>query len=71
MTNAERKPVAVGGKSQLVDIVAAPAMLFVLLFLKAPLVLEPTAALAVVFVSAISLFDVMGLRDFARMSPAR
>ena len=52
------------------SIVAAAAMLFVLLFLKAPLM--PTAALAaVVFVSAISLFDVTGLRDLARMSPAR
>jgi high affinity sulfate transporter 1 len=60
---------AVGGKSQLVGIVAAAAMLFVLLFLKAPLALVPTAALAaVVFVSAISLFDVVGLRDLARMS---
>jgi MFS superfamily sulfate permease-like transporter len=44
-------------------------MLVVLLFLKAPLALVPTAALAaVVFVSAISLFDVTGLRDLARMS---
>jgi high affinity sulfate transporter 1 len=60
---------AVGGKSQLVGIVAAAAMLFVLLFLKAPLALVPTAALAaVVFVSAISLFDLAGLRDLARMS---
>jgi MFS superfamily sulfate permease-like transporter len=60
---------AVGGKSQLVGIVAAAAMLFVLFFLKAPLALVPTAALAaVVFVSAISLFDLAGLRDLARMS---
>ena len=52
------------------SIVAAAAMLFVLLFLKAPLM--PTAALAaVVFVSAISQFDVTGLRDLARLSPAR
>ena len=59
----------VGGKSQLVSIVAAAAMLFVLLFLKAPLALVPTAALAaVVFVSAISLFDFAGLRELARMS---
>jgi MFS superfamily sulfate permease-like transporter len=50
-----------------VSIVAAAAMLFVLLFLKAPLM--PTAALAaIVFVSAISLFDVTALRDVARMS---
>jgi high affinity sulfate transporter 1 len=60
---------SVGGQSQLVSIVAAAAMLVVLLFLKAPLALVPTAALAaVVFVSAISLFDVTGLRDLARMS---
>jgi MFS superfamily sulfate permease-like transporter len=60
---------AVGGKTQLVGIVAAATMLFVLLFLKAPLALVPTAALAaVVFVSALSLFDLGGLRDLARMS---
>jgi MFS superfamily sulfate permease-like transporter len=60
---------AVGGKSQLVSIVAAAAMLFVLLFLKAPLALAPTVALAaVVFVSALGLFDLKGLRDLARMS---
>ncbi len=60
---------AVGGKSQLVSVVAAAAMLFALLFLRAPLALVPTAALAaVVFVSAISLFDVTGLRDLVRMS---
>jgi sulfate permease, SulP family len=60
---------AVGGKSQLVGVIAAVAMLFVLLFLKAPLALVPAAALAaVVFVSAISLFDFAGLRDLARMS---
>ena len=60
---------AVGGRSQLVSIVAAAAMLFILLFLKAPLALVPTAALgAVVFVSAISLFDPKGLRDLTRMS---
>jgi MFS superfamily sulfate permease-like transporter len=44
-------------------------MLFALLFLGAPLALVPTAALAaVVFVSAIGLFDVTGLRDLIRMS---
>jgi sulfate permease, SulP family len=60
---------AVGGKTQLVGIVAAATMLLVLLFLKAPLALVPAAALAaVVFVSALSLFDLGGLRDLARMS---
>ena len=60
---------AVGGKTQLVGVVAAAAMLLVLLFLKAPLALVPTGALAgVVFVSALTLFDFTGLRDLARMS---
>ena len=60
---------AVGGRSQLVSIITAATMLFALLFLQAPLALVPTAALAaVVFVSAIGLFDVTGLRDLARMS---
>ncbi len=60
---------AVGGKTQLVSIVAAATMLFALVFLKAPLALVPTAALAaVIFVSAIGLFDVAGLRDLTRMS---
>ena len=60
---------AVGGKSQLVSIITAGAMLFALLFLKAPLALVPTAVLAaVVFVSAIGLFEVTGLRDLACMS---
>ena len=60
---------AVGGKTQLVGIVAAATMLFALAFLKAPLALVPTAALgAVVFVAAIGLFDVTGLRELARMS---
>jgi MFS superfamily sulfate permease-like transporter len=60
---------AVGGKTQLVGIVAAATMLFALVFLKAPLALVPTAALgAVVFVSAIGLFDVTGLRELLRMS---
>ncbi|MGH6898476.1 MAG: SulP family inorganic anion transporter [Geminicoccaceae bacterium] len=60
---------AVGGKSQLVSIVAAATMLFALVFLKGPLALVPTAALAaVIFVSAIGLFDLTGLRDLVRMS---
>jgi high affinity sulfate transporter 1 len=60
---------AVGGKSQLVSLIAAATMLFALLFLQAPLALVPAAALAaVVLVSAIGLFDVTGLRDLARMS---
>jgi high affinity sulfate transporter 1 len=59
----------VGGRTQLVGIVAAAAMLLALLFLRAPLALVPTAALgAVVCVSALGLFDLTGLRDLARMS---
>jgi MFS superfamily sulfate permease-like transporter len=60
---------AVGGKTQLVGIVAAATMVFALVFLKAPLALVPTPALgAVVLVSAIGLFDLTGLRNLARMS---
>ena len=54
---------AVGGRSQLVGIVAAGAMLLVLFFLTWPLALVPTTALAaVVLVSALGLFDLAGLR---------
>jgi MFS superfamily sulfate permease-like transporter len=60
---------ATGGRSQLVGIVAAGAMLMVLLFLTAPLALVPTVALAaVILVSAIGLFDLAGLRLLGRMS---
>lgn len=60
---------AVGGKSQLVGIVAAIIMLLVLLYLREPLALVPTAALAaVVLVSALAMFDVAGLWLLARMS---
>ena len=58
-----------GGKSQVVGIVAAAAMLLVLLVLTGPLSLIPTTALAaVILVSAAGLFDVAGLRLLARMS---
>jgi high affinity sulfate transporter 1 len=60
---------AVGGRTQLVGIVAAGAMLFALAFLKTPLALVPTAALAaVIAASAIGLFDLAGLRGLVRMS---
>jgi MFS superfamily sulfate permease-like transporter len=50
------------GKSQLVSIAAATAMLLVLLYVRGPLALVPTAALAaVVLVSALAMFDVAGL----------
>ena len=58
-----------GGKTQLVGLVAAAAMLLVLLFLTGPLALVPQTALAaVVTVSALGLFDVRGLRELDRMS---
>jgi high affinity sulfate transporter 1 len=60
---------AMGGKSQLVGIVAAAAMLLVLFFGTGPLALVPTTALAaVILVSAAGLFDVAGLRLLVRMS---
>jgi MFS superfamily sulfate permease-like transporter len=60
---------AMGGKSQLVGIVAATVMLLVLLFLRAALALVPMAALAaVVMVSALAMFDVAGLLLLGRMN---
>jgi sulfate permease, SulP family len=60
---------AMGGRTQLVGIVAALAMLLVLLTLTAPLALVPTTALAaVILVSAAGLFDVAGLRQLLSMS---
>ena len=61
---------AMGGRTQLVGIVAAVAMLLVLLLLTEPLSLVPTAALAaVILVAAVGLFDLSGLRELLRMSP--
>jgi high affinity sulfate transporter 1 len=55
---------AMGGKTQLVGIVAAATMLLILLFLTAPLAYLPTAALAaVIMVSAVGLFDYLALRE--------
>jgi high affinity sulfate transporter 1 len=60
---------AIGGRTQLVGVVAAGAMLLVLLALTGPLALVPQAALAaVVMVSALGLFDLRGLRELDRMS---
>ena len=60
---------AAGGKTQLVGIVAALVMVAVLLFLRGPLALVPTAALgAVVLVSALGMLDAAGLARLARMS---
>ncbi len=58
-----------GGRSQLVGIVAAGAMLLVLLLLTGPLSLVPSTALAaVILVSAVGLFDITGLRLLLGMS---
>ena len=60
---------AMGGKTQLVGIVAAGAMLLVLFFLTGPLANVPTAALAaVIMVAAVGLFDYKELRDLHRVS---
>ncbi len=60
---------AMGGKSQLVGIIAAGAMLVVLFFLTGPLGQVPVAALAVVIIiSAIGLFDFAALRDLFTIS---
>jgi len=60
---------AMGGKTQLVGIVAAGAMLLVLLFLTGPLAYIPTTALAaVIMVSAFGLFDFTELRNLYQIS---
>ncbi len=60
---------AMRGQTQLVGIVAALAMLLVLFFLTGPLALVPTTALAaVILVSAVGLFDFLGLRRLSAMS---
>jgi high affinity sulfate transporter 1 len=60
---------AMGGKSQLVGVVAAGAMLLILFFLTAPLAYVPSAGLAaVIMVSAVGLFDFPALRNLSAMS---
>lgn len=60
---------AMGGKSQLVGLVAAGTMLLVLFFLTGPLGQVPIAGLAVVIiVSAFGLFDFSALRDLFLIS---
>jgi high affinity sulfate transporter 1 len=60
---------AMGGKTQMVGIVAAAAMLVVLFFLTDPLGYVPITALAaVIMVSAVGLFDFATLRDLYRSS---
>ena len=60
---------AMGGKTQLVGVVAAAAMLVILFFLTEPLGYVPTAALAaVIMVSAVGLFDFRELRNLYQAS---
>ena len=60
---------SMGGKSQLVGIIAAATMLMILLFFTAPLAFVPTTVLAaVILVSAYGLFDLAALRELWTMS---
>jgi len=60
---------SMGGKSQLVGIIAAAAMLLILLFFTAPLAFVPTTVLAaVILVSAYGLFDFAALRELWAIS---
>lgn len=60
---------AMGGKSQMVGIVAGGVMLLSLLFLTEPLAYVPNTALAaVIVVAAVGLFDVTTLRELYAMS---
>jgi high affinity sulfate transporter 1 len=60
---------AMGGKTQLVGIVAAGSMLLILFLLTEPLGYVPTAALAaVIMVSAVGLFDFKELRNLYEIS---
>ncbi len=60
---------AVGGKSQMVGIVAGGAMLLILFFLTEPLAYLPSAALgAVIIVAAWGLFDFASLRNLYGMN---
>jgi high affinity sulfate transporter 1 len=60
---------AMGGKSQLVGVVAGAVMLLSLLFLTEPLAHVPNTTLAaVIIVSAVGLFDFATLRELAAMS---
>jgi SulP family sulfate permease len=59
-----------GGQSQLAQVATAVAVAFVLLFLTKPLQYLPRCVLgAIVFLIAVRLIDVRGLRDIRRESP--
>ena len=60
---------AMGGKTQMVGVVAGGTMLLILLFLTSPLAFVPgTALAAVILVSAVGLFDLAQLRVLYRVS---
>ncbi len=60
---------AMGGKSQLVGVLAGGVMLLSLFFLTEPLAYVPNTALAaVIVVSAVGLFDLATLRELSAMS---
>ena len=60
---------AMGGKTQMVGLVAGGAMLLVLVYMTAPLSYVPTTALAaVILIAAIGLFDLADLRLLYHMS---
>jgi high affinity sulfate transporter 1 len=60
---------AMGGKSQLVGIVAACTMLLILFFLTGPLAYIPITGLAaVIVIAAAGLFDFSALRDLSNIS---
>ncbi|MBV5316498.1 MAG: SulP family inorganic anion transporter [Desulfobulbaceae bacterium] len=60
---------AMGGKTQLVGVVAAISMLVILFFLTGPLAYVPIAGLAaVIIIAAIGLFDIAALRDLQKIS---
>jgi SulP family sulfate permease len=59
-----------GGQSQLAQVATAIAVAFVLLFLTKPLQYLPRCVLgAIVFVIAVRLIDIRGMRDIRRESP--
>jgi high affinity sulfate transporter 1 len=60
---------AMGGKTQLVGVVAALSMLVILFFLTGPLAYVPITGLAaVIIISAIGLFDIGSLRELQQIS---
>lgn len=60
---------AMGGKTQLVGVVAALSMLVILFFLTGPLAYVPITGLAaVIIISAVGLFDIGSLRDLRQIS---